>query len=739
MNELQLALTSLAIVAFSALVVVQRVDGQARRDADRVVVRLHFSAGLTVDQIVSFVRALSAAGSGSVVFEVVATATSVEHYLRLPRTKADFILAQLRAAVAAVGVEEVVRSSGPVSRARELRLVGDNRSLRTDTAAETASAILAALRPSVPGQTATLQLVASPAEYSAPATPARIARPRLVLGRRLPLEFLPGQVVKLSAKDERDKAVEPSFRTVVRVGTTTGGAVGIALLRRVTAVLRVVERPGLHFASRLLPRFVVTRRVERASSPVFEVPARLNAAEIATLIAWPVAGSSISGLRLTASRRLDASGEVPRRGRVFGDSAGWGERRPVATSIVDTLHHAHVIGPTGVGKSTLLANIAVQDMAAGRSLVVVDPKGDLVADLLDRVPRDRQHDVIVLDPADDRPVGLNPFAGAHRSPELVTDAVLAMMRKRWSQFWGPRLQDVLSAALLTLARRPDSTLCELPLLLTDDAFRARLVAEVDDRFLAGFWASYDAWSPAERAQALGPVLNKVRDFIVRPKLRHLFGQAEPTWSMDDVLNRQKILLVNLAKGELGSETAALIGSTVVAMLWRSIQTRAIRLPASVILDEFQDVVALPTDLGDVLAQARSFGVGLSLAHQHLHQLPDPIRHAVAANCRTKVVFQSGIDDATALAKQLGGELAAHDITNLPTHEAYLAPCVDRRTSTPVSIATRPLPAGNWSAELVRAASRERYGRDRAEIEAAIEARQVGPAVSESVGRKRRQS
>ena len=237
---------------------------------------------------------------------------------------------------------------------------------------------------------------------------------------------------------------------------------------------------------------------------------------------------------------------------------------------------------------------------------------------------------MVLDPSDDQaPVGLNPLAGG--SPDLVSDGIMAVFRGLYRDYLGPRTSDVLHAALLTLVRSKNATLVALPLLLTDERLRRELTKSVrGDLALGPFWAWYEALSVAERSTVIAPVMNKVRPFLLRERVRHVLGQPTPRFDITEVFTQKKILLVPLSKGTLGSDSASLIGSLVVARLWQAAQARS-RIAAerrhavSVIIDEFQDFLHLPTDLADVLAQARSAGLALHLGHQHLAQLSPTIR------------------------------------------------------------------------------------------------------------------
>jgi len=439
---------------------------------------------------------------------------------------------------------------------------------------------------------------------------------------------------------------------------------------------------------------------------------------------------------------LAPSADIPTVGRVVAQATFPGAERPLALSVPDSLRHLHVIGPTGVGKSTLLVNLITQDMAAGRGVIVIDPKGDLAADVLDRVPPSRVADVVVLDPSDEAsPVGFNLLAGAPESAELLVDQVVGTLHNLFAAFWGPRTDDVLRAALLTLVAEPGMTLCEVPLLLTDPAFRRRLVGRVDDPVALGpFWAWYEALSEAERAQAIGPVQNKLRAFLLRRKLRNVLGQATPRLDLAEVLSEGRILIVPLAKGLLGEEAAALLGSLLVARLWQSVMARAGQAPAErrpvfCYLDEFQDVLRLPTSVADVLAQARGLGLGLTLAHQHLGQLPKALREDVLANARSRVIFQTAAADAQRLGREVAPYLTPADLQGLGPWEVAVTLSCGGRISPPVTGRTLLPPRVTGTAEAARAYSRRHYGQDRRDVEAVIRARHAGSAGQGAVGRR----
>jgi hypothetical protein len=544
---------------------------------------------------------------------------------------------------------------------------------------------------------------------------------------------------------ERRKALETkrsdhAFACVGRVAIRAGTSGRTrALAVGVLAALRTAEAPGIGLKLVKEP----SDKFNRVAVP-WIWPQTLNVLELVGLVGWPLGDQSLPGIPRDQSRWLRPDTRIAPHRRVLGESTAPGEDRRLGLSIEDARQHLHVIGPTGTGKSTLLANLICQDIAAGRGVVVVEPKGDLVADVLARIPAERLDDVVVLDPTETGyPIGLNPLLSRDRRPELVADQVLAVFHGLWASNWGPRLQDILHSALLTLAGRGDASLCVLPALLTNPAIRRRLLAGVDDPIaLEPFWAWFEAISDAERQQAIAPVLNKLRPFLLRRSVRAIVGQIEPRFRIDEVFTKRKIVLVSLAKGLIGPEAAALLGSLFVAELWQAVLGRGAiapqrRHPVMVYADEFQDYVHLPTDMADALAQARGLGVGLTLAHQHLAQLPSNLRAAVLANARSRVCFQLAADDAQTMVRFSGGQLAASDFQRLPRYEAYAQLVVGGEVADFASLRTLPLPTPSSDAPTIRQLSRKRYGRPVDDVETEIRRLIEGEPDEAPVGRRRR--
>jgi hypothetical protein len=484
--------------------------------------------------------------------------------------------------------------------------------------------------------------------------------------------------------------------------------------------------------------------------PLTAWPLILNTRELVGLIGLPLGELALPGLPRPGARQLPPSAAMATRGTVVAMSTYPGmEGRPLALGTSDRLRHTWVIGPTGVGKSTLLCGQIVQDMQAGRGLVVIDPKGgDLIRDVLDRVPVERRDNVVVIDPsATDRPVGLNVLAAAHgeHAEELVVDHLVHLMGSLWRSSWGPRTSDVLRNALMALThtRALDGsrfTLVELPELLLNPAFRRFVTAQPSmPEVVRPFFTAYEAMSDGERAQVIGPSLNKLRSFTTRTALRLMLGQSDGV-RLDEVFTKRRIILVALPAGVIGTETAALIGSIVMSGLWQATLARVAveaerRHPVFVYLDEFQAILRLPVDLADMLAQARGLGVGLVLGHQYMGQLSDEVKTAVLGTARTQIAFQVEHDDARALAPRFG-PLQAADLSGLAAYEIAMRPCVGGATIAPVTGRTLALPPGVTDGAALAAAARERFGRARSEVEAALRHRVEGPTRQRRVGRDR---
>lgn len=501
------------------------------------------------------------------------------------------------------------------------------------------------------------------------------------------------------------------FRALVRVGATARNVERRRLLVfRVLAALRQLQTGSTRV--RLVPDR--PDAVDEARIPL-RLPLRLTPAEALAFLAWPQGEADLPGLPAIHPRRIAPPTTYrPPGERVFAFSNAPGERRAIGIGMDDACRHTHILGPTGTGKSTLLLHLIKADIDAGRSVVLIDPKRDLAMDVLSVIPQHRQRDVVVIDPQMTCPVGLNPLVSHTTQHSRVADSVLATFRGLFPSLFGPRTADILHASLLTLMRAPEPTLTQLPRLLTDARFRRVLTASLDDHVgLGSFWAWWEALSPPQQAQAIGPVMSRLRQFLLRPGLMAVLDQPRPRFHVAELFTSPKILIVSLNRGLLGAQSASLLGSLIVSQVWHlALQQAAIppgeRRMVSLFLDEAQCFLNLDTDLGEALEQSRSLRVAWHVAHQHRHQMPAGLMAGIDANTRNKIVFALDTTDAAATAR--GTTLAPEDISGLAQYEIYASVLCRGQQTGWFSGRTLPPPQQQSSPESILAESQARYGR-----------------------------
>lgn len=612
------------------------------------------------------------AARGPLVLEVRAEAGAVRYLLGGDALDVSSTASVLRRLVPGTTLTELAVPRQPVERAGRFAIRQRSAALALEVGDETLRALLAALAGAT-GKADTLVLQLVLGSGLAP----ELLSPRVSDPGVGPFELLVNGATPVTGALRarlQAKLGQYRFRAVLRLGISSPSPVRRRLLvHGALAALRTMQTGG----TRVSLRSIDAEQVDEGYVPLRQ-PLRLTAEEALPLLAWPIGEGQLPGLPAPHPHRIPTppSFRSP-DDRLFGITTAAGKTLGVGIAMADALRHTHVYGPTGVGKSTLLLRLIAADIAAGRSVVVIDPKRDLATDSLSLIPKSRVHNVAIIDPALEQSAGVNPFAGLQNGAgdeqrPLVADAMLDLFRSLYPSAFGPLTADTLHASLLTLTYAPDASLARLPDLLTNPKYLQSVLTRVSDPVLLGFWEQYRAKSPGQQTSAIGPVLTRLRALLLRPGVRTVLDQPNPRFSLDSLFDRAGVLVVSLNKGVLGTQTASLLGSIVVAQLWHRILRQALlpadkRRPVSIYIDEAQHFLHLG-DLAEALEQSRSLGAAWHLAHQHRAQMPDKLLHAIDANCRNKIIFGLEDDEARTAARITG--LDARDFTQLPPHEIY---------------------------------------------------------------------
>lgn len=710
-------------IAWLAAGMIWQADARRRDAASLVCLRLSFDRSTTRDQVVAFFSGLSGLRStwwrrafnpSTVTIEVVVDDGKVEHRVIFPERLRHRVDDVLDAHLGQIRVEEVDVRPLTVTMATDYRITDHDRLLRTDEGL--ARGLLTALGRLPNPSSAVLQVQCTPGGPT-PGTAHADQQPgwRQALGLPAPT---PASQAERTAKRQL-----PLFHAVLRIGVQHPD-IGTArrLLRQVEAPLHGANRPGVHLRRRVdltrrARREIVTRR-----PPTGGWPLTVSAGELPALCAFPTTGITATGLTLAGSRQLPVSAAIPTTGSILGDGLQGGRPRAVAMDLDARVRHLTVVGSTGTGKSTLLTHLAVDDIARGWGCVLIDAKGhDLADEVLGRLDPVHHHRVCVLDVADqERPVGFNPLHQGGPHPELAVEHLVATMHRVWHDSWGVRTDDVIRMALRTLATDDASTVADVVPLLVDPVFRRPFLERISDPTVLSFWRQFGGLSDGEVAQWVAPPANKLRALVARPGLRRVFAQADPKLDLAEHINSGGVLIVPLNAGMLGADAAALVGSLVVSGVWNAIeQRRPGAVPLSLFLDELAAYAHLPVPLEEVLSRSRSFGVAATLAFQHLDQLPGDLRHAVLANPRSLASFQVAASDARVLMREFGQGITADDLQGLDAYQMVAKVHAAGRTQPAATITTRPPTARVVDPATVRARSREVWGVDGAEIDAAL--------------------
>ncbi len=389
----------------------------------------------------------------------------------------------------------------------------------------------------------------------------------------------------------------------------------------------------------------------------------------------------------------------------------------------DRRRHVYLIGKTGMGKSTAIENMVIDDIRKGFGVALIDPLGDLVERVINFIPSYRVNDVVYFNPSDlDYPIAFNVLEAVDPTHHhLVTSGLIAVFKKIWIDSWGPRLEYVLRNTILALLEYPGSTLLGVTRLLIDKNYRKKVVDKITDPIVKAFWIDeYSAYSNQFRTEAISPIQNKVGQFLSSSVIRNIVGQPKSTIDLREIMDEGKILLLNLAKGRVGEDNSSLLGAMMVTKIQLAAMSRIDTIEEKrkdfyLYVDEFQNFAT--ESFATILSEARKYRLNLTIAHQYIEQLDETVRAAVFGNVGTLVVFRVGAADAEFLLKEFEPIFSETDLVNLTKFDVYLKLMIDGVSSDPFSASTLPPVIGeDGNREKIINSSRERYSNPREIVE-----------------------
>ncbi len=510
-----------------------------------------------------------------------------------------------------------------------------------------------------------------------------------------------------------------------------------AKLRELVGTFEQFSLPQLnHFSVSTVESGEKSNTFRKTVRRQMEKPFILSQEELATIYHLPTLSVTTPRIAWVESPKLEPPANLPdeteKEITLIGETNFRNQKSQYGIKPDDRRRHVYVIGKTGMGKSTLLENMIFSDIEAGKGVAVIDPHGDLADAVMKFVPKRRTNDVVLFDPADrDFPIAFNLLEGKNQEQRgMVASGLIGVIKKLNIDSWGPRLEHFLRNTILALVEAPDTTMLGITRMLVDKDYRGKILHYVKDPMVRSFWETeFSALSPQKLAEAVGPIQNKVGQFLATPLIRNIVGQPKSTLDLRFAMDSGKIVIINLSKGKLGEDNSAMLGSLLITKFQLDAMSRADtpekdRRDFYLYVDEFQNFAT--DSFATILSEARKYRLNLTMANQYIAQMSEEVAAAVFGNVGSLVSFQVGIDDAKVLSEQFDEErVSTIDIASLPKYQVYNRIMVEGLTSPVFSGKTLPPPEINMDEtpeermDKIRKFSRQRYSKPRAEVEEKI--------------------
>ena len=610
-----------------------------------------------------------------------------------------------------------------LSVARLVNIKESHYALKTDSVENMIRSSLAISKILQPDETVVVQLVigaGSPPRPQPKDLPNLSAKWYQVITNNIP------ELSENSKKLMKQKLNQSTFRCEIRLGVQSR-----SILRTkefLTSLLSSFRMMESNATIELKP--LAIQKLNQAQ-PSWTYPYSLGVSDLACFLLLPIGEENITGVPNVHPKLVvpPLGYNINRKTQRSLAQTVESQSRPIQISAQAGKKHTVFLGSTGCGKTTAMSHLILSDInSKSHSVVVVDAKGQLTHELLERTPTEHDEDIVVISPTSKRVVGINPFELTKHGiePEVIADYLLELFKGLYPEHFGIYSLDILSHAFLTLARIPNTSLVMLPSLLTNKHFRNKLLRELKDPIgLESFWNWFELLSEAQRHQMLNTILNKFRQFLLRPQLRAMLGQTNPNFSLAEIFKSRKIVLIPLNKSVIGSESAKLIGSLITSMLWMLILRQSSVEPSKrqsvfIYIDETPSFLGVPNaNLDEALSQSRQFNVGWNIGFQHLAQMSPQLKAGIESNVANKIVFGLNLDEAREMAKYTL-EVDKEDFYSLPPFWAYIRTEISPNTYRWIIGKAYPPKPKIRDSRMPFLNSLNRYGQDISEIEAQFE-------------------